>query len=533
MTSLTKNYISLILGIIAIGIAILNIGLLIAFAILYWIIVESTLLFFSLGIGASVLGIFLLWKLVESSVKQRTLIGVSLIMGISFFGVLLLFLRANIDFSRLDRLSSLQLVLLTDLAIYSISTLLTLLVGVLLLSGLKFVKKQYSNAKVKKSLLGVFMIIVLAIPIFGIPFLTTHYPLYPPGHHGDLEPGISQSTDLFVSGTEGYYSYRIPSLLILPNATILAFAEGRKYSAFDMGNIDVVLKRSEDGGQTWSSLIVLVDAGLQKAGEPCPVYDDDTGIVWFAYCLEASQVFLINSSDAGKTWSSPWNITLYVKPNSWPDWFVTGPGHGIQLKIGAYAGRLLIPTYVRIPNSTVTHSLMIYSDDHGLSWQRGNYTTVGSENEVVEAVNGSIYMTIRPQYSSSQRRLYSWSHDGGLNWGPVEIETNLRDPTCQASITRLTDLNTSAKNRIIISNPSHLTDRSNMTIHLSYNETNTWDVSKVLYTGNAGYSDIGVLSNDTICILFEIGDKNMEKPGFHDYHDYLIFVKFDLSWLET
>ena len=142
-------------------------------------------------------------------------------------------------------------------------------------------------------------------------------------------------------------------------------------------------------------------------------------------------------------------------------------------------------------------------------------------------------MTIRPQYSESHRRLYSWSHDGGLNWGNVSVENALRDPTCQASIVRLTDIGNSSYNRIILSNPSHPSDRQNMSIHLSYNECKSWNLSKVLYTGNAGYSDLAVLSNKTICILFEIGDDRHDRPPFHDYHDFLIFVQFDINWLET
>ncbi|NVM53672.1 MAG: exo-alpha-sialidase [Candidatus Helarchaeota archaeon] len=533
MTSHKGNsQIALVLGLIAIGIAIFNLGLLIGFAIIYRIIIESVVFYFFLGIGASAGSVIILWRLITSSFKWRRLIGTLSVLGIPFSGILILFFRANIDFSA-ERIGSLQLVRLTDLAFYLASMILTLFVGLLIYFGTKFIRDRYSNAKIKKSLLGSFQILIIIFPVIMLPFITMHFPIYPPKPHGDLEPGTIRSIDLFVSGTEGYYSYRIPSLLVLPNDTILAFAEGRKYSTFDMGNIDVVLKRSEDGGKTWSSLEVVIDAGCLKAGEPCPVYDNNTGFVWLSYCIEAWQVFLINSSDGGITWSNSWNITPYVKPDSWPKWFVMGPGHGIQLTKGPDVGRLLLPAYVDIPNSSVQHTLMIYSDNGGLSWHRGNYTTIGGENEVVETANGSIYMTIRPQFSESHRRLYSWSHDGGLNWGPVNIEYNLLDPKCQASIARLTEEDNSTINRIIFSNPSHTSDRRNMTIHLSYNECETWDIAKVLYSGNAGYSDLGVLSNKTICCFFEIGDESLEGPGYHDYHDYLIFVQFNVDWLET
>ena len=523
--------IALILGISAIGVAIFNCGLLIWFAIIYRIIVASVLFYFFLGIGASIGSVMLLWRFVASSLKWHNLIGALIAVGIPFSGVFILFFRANVDFSA-ERLTSLDLVLLTDLIFYLVGMAVSLFAALLFYFGIKFTKNRYSNARIKKSLLGTFLTLIIAVPIIMIPFITTHYPIYPAAPHGDLEAGIIRSTDLFISGTEGYYCYRIPSLLILPNDTILAFAEGRKYSTFDRGNIDVVLKRSEDGGKTWSSLEVLIDAGCLKAGDPTPVYDNTTGLIWLSYCIEQWQVFLINSSDGGKTWSNPWNITPDVKPTSWPEYFVMGPGHGIQLTKAPNAGRLLLPAYAEISGSSITHSFMIYSDDNGVSWHRGNYTTIGGECEVVETANGSIYMTIRSQHVESYKRLYSWSYDGGLNWGPVGIENALQEPKCQASIARLTEAGNSSINRIIFSNPSHPSDRQNMTIHLSYNECETWDVAKVLYRGNAGYSDLGVLSNKTVCILFEIGDDRHVRPPYHDYHDYLIFVQFNMSWLE-
>lgn len=57
-----------------------------------------------------------------------------------------------------------------------------------------------------------------------------------------------QSMDLYVSGSEGYHTFRIPALLTTSSGTLLAFAEGRKNSASDTGDIDLVLKRSFDGG---------------------------------------------------------------------------------------------------------------------------------------------------------------------------------------------------------------------------------------------------------------------------------------------
>ena len=57
---------------------------------------------------------------------------------------------------------------------------------------------------------------------------------------------------LFVSGQGGYHTYRIPSIAVTTEGTILAVCEGRKNSSGDSGDIDLLIKRSEDDGKTWS-----------------------------------------------------------------------------------------------------------------------------------------------------------------------------------------------------------------------------------------------------------------------------------------
>src|SRR5262245_35036319 len=93
-------------------------------------------------------------------------------------------------------------------------------------------------------------------------------------------PPAPEQTDVFVSGTDGYHTFRIPAVIAPTTGTLLAFCEGRKDGRGDSGNIDLVLKRSADNGKTWNKMLVVADEGADTIGNPCPVVDRTTGTVW-------------------------------------------------------------------------------------------------------------------------------------------------------------------------------------------------------------------------------------------------------------
>ncbi|MBM3787949.1 MAG: exo-alpha-sialidase [Acidobacteria bacterium] len=74
--------------------------------------------------------------------------------------------------------------------------------------------------------------------------------------------------DVFVSGQDGYHTYRIPAMVKSKKNTLLAFAEGRKDNSRDWGNIDLLVKRSRDGGRTWSPAITVADMGATRSATP-------------------------------------------------------------------------------------------------------------------------------------------------------------------------------------------------------------------------------------------------------------------------
>src|SRR5688500_7910916 len=193
------------------------------------------------------------------------------------------------------------------------------------------------------------------------------------------EPAVEEQT-LFEAGDGGYHTYRIPSLITTKGGAVLAFCEGRKNNRGDAGDIDLVLRRSTDGGKTWGKVQVVWDEADNTCGNPCPVVDQKTGTVWLLMTHNlrtdteakivsgkstgARAVWLTKSTDDGATWDKPVEITKDVKKPDWT-WYATGPGIGIQLK----SGRLLVPCDHKADGGKMRGSHAIYSDDAGKTWQ--------------------------------------------------------------------------------------------------------------------------------------------------------------------
>jgi len=343
-----------------------------------------------------------------------------------------------------------------------------------------------------------------------------------------------QEVVVFQRNKDGYDTYRIPALVRSGKETLLAFAEGRKAGGGDSGDIDIVLKRSMDGGRTWAALQVVADAGPHTYSNPCPVVDRDTGRIWLPFNWNHGEnsvvqnkrgsgqgireVFLCFSDDEGATWSKPKNITQAVKRKGWT-WYATGPGCGIQLR----DGRLVIPCNHRVEGKNDKNSIshVIYSDDHGKSWQIGGDVPEERTNEaqVVELDNGALLLNMRSHHGKNLRAV-SLSRDRGETWSKVAFDETLFDPTCQASIIGLPE-QPDNRSRIAFANPASSKARENLTIRLSYDDGNTWPVSRQVYSGGSGYSSLVALPEGQLGCLYE-----------KDRFKRLVFIRLGLDWLE-
>lgn len=349
------------------------------------------------------------------------------------------------------------------------------------------------------------------------------------------------SVALFVSGTEGYDTYRIPAIVTTNEGTLLAFCEGRKEGGGDAGNIDIVMKRSIDDGKNWSEQMVLWDDVENTCGNPCPVVDNMTGEIHLLLTHNLGSdhesdiihktsestrtVWVMKSSDDGSTWTDAQEITSTTKKKEW-GWYATGPGNGIQIKHGPRKGRLVIPCDHSYddPKGNVRNgpyeygSHAIYSDDHGQTWQLGGTIRPKvNECQVVEVAdgNGTLLMNMR-SYFGNNKRTHSLSYDGGLSWTQPYKVDELVEPVCQASILRYSWPGKFSKNTLLFLNPATSVGRRNMSLRMSHDDGKTWPFIRTVFPGPSAYSSMTKLANGRLAMMYEGGvDSPYENIIFH------------------
>ncbi|MDB6170604.1 MAG: Sialidase [Verrucomicrobia bacterium] len=353
-------------------------------------------------------------------------------------------------------------------------------------------------------------------------------------------PAILEQTDVFVAGQDGVFQYRIPGIITSNRGTLVAFCDARMKRAGDPPNdIDLVMKRSVDGGKSWSALRTLVDNGAGAVADSCGLVDRQTGALWIfsvyappgvgsanaADGLSGAtfQFKAVRSDDDGATWTQPIDFTPMMKQPTWAAGS-TGVGSGIQMR----NGRLVLPRYnadYREPRSTPTTSdaFVCYSDDHGRTWKMGALVRVpGGTNEcqVAELADGSLLLNMRGMTGNVRRT--ARSRDGGAAWSDVSEDPALIEPRCQGSLQLFTDALAHDRNRLLFANPASL-QRRNMTVRLSHDEGRTWSAAKSIHAGPAAYSCLTVLADLTAGCLYECGEK--------EPYEKITFARFNVEWL--
>ncbi|MDO8538976.1 MAG: sialidase family protein [Opitutaceae bacterium] len=361
-----------------------------------------------------------------------------------------------------------------------------------------------------------------------------------------------QQTDIFVAGQDGYSTYRIPAIIRAQNGTLLALCEGRKTNASDRGDIDMLIKRSTDGGRTWGPPQLVWDDGENTCGNPCPVVDETTGTVWLfgTHNLGADHEtdiinkrakgtrtpWLLRSDDHGKTWSRARAMASALKDSSW-GWYATGPGIGIQIKFGPHAGRLVVPCDHSYddPKGTLRAgpyeygSHVLYSDDHGRTWKLGGTTRPKTnECQVVEVTSppGKLLLNMR-SYREQGCRAESFSWDGGLIWTAPQDQPALIEPKAQASLLRFRWPVEQRAGILLFSNPADAGQRVRMTVRLSADDGQTWPRALVLHEEFSAYSSLVSLSDTEAGCLYERGHDSKAKK-----YERITFARFNLQDLE-
>ncbi len=332
------------------------------------------------------------------------------------------------------------------------------------------------------------------------------------------------------AGDDGSAAYRIPGLVTTNHGTLLGVYDVRYNSSVDLQErVDIGLSRSTDKGQTWEPMRIAMSfgetGGLPSAqngvGDPSILVDKQTNTIWIIAAWthgmgngrawtnsmpgmtpgETAQLMLVNSTDDGRTWSKPINMTSKVKDSSWC-FLLQGPGRGITMQDGTLVFPIQFIDSTRIP-----HAGIMYSKDRGTTWHihqpaRSNTT----EAQVAEIVPGVLMLNMRDNRGGS--RAVSTTSDLGKTW--TEHSSNrsaLPESVCMASLLSVKAKdNITGKDILLFSNPNTTKGRHHITIKASMDGGVTWlPEHQVLLDEEDGwgYSCLSMIDNETVGILYE------------------------------
>jgi len=340
----------------------------------------------------------------------------------------------------------------------------------------------------------------------------------------------SEKVPVFVSGQDGYKSFRIPAIVNMPNGELLAFCEGRVNGVDDFGNIQIVLRRSVDHGKTWSALQVVAANGEMQTGNAAPVVDltDPAwpkGRVFLFYNTGDAhegdvrkgngkrEVWYKTSVDGGMTWSEAVNITSQVHPGEWRSYANT-PGHAMQFSAGKYKGRIFVAANHSAGDPQkrfmdyAAHGY--YTDDHGKTFHLSANVEMpgGNESTAAELSGDRLMMNSRNQKGEPRRRIVSISRNGGETWDSSWYDYALPDPVNEGSL--LTIGKKGGHAVLAFSNTADTSKRDNLTLRISYDDGVSWPQQFVVdrspsgaVHGYTGYSDLVQIGRRKIGVLYE------------------------------
>lgn len=336
------------------------------------------------------------------------------------------------------------------------------------------------------------------------------------------EPVEKARTVVFKGGDFDSKFYRIPAIVTANDGSLVAVADKRITSNADLPNpIDIVARRSTDGGKTWSDYIVVAehdsiggcgDAALvvdRKSGDILAIYSHGNGL----WQDSPAQITINRSTDNGLTWGDTLNInpqilttdTLGTQPLKLTSAFATS-GAALQLK----DGRIMFALVTRVAGEPQFKVYAIYSDDGGRNWKVSETpgTVDGDESKIVELADGTLIMSIRNRYRADRydnRRLFAYSKDRGQTWSEAEPIADLIDPACNGDIIAYGD-----GNIILQSLPDSPNQRENVSIYVSKDGGKTFPDKHLVYEGPGAYSAMTIMPNGNIGILTEEGHEGTE-----------------------
>ena len=349
---------------------------------------------------------------------------------------------------------------------------------------------------------------------------------------------ILAHTLIYQPGDYNSMNYRIPAVITAKDGSIVAVTDKRKFNEGDLPqDIDIVCNRSTDGGHTWSEpYTIALGTGVNHGFGDCALAwsNDDNGLIagfvggpglWNSTPSNPIRSYISKSYDNGQTWTEPEDITDFIfgdncvipEHRTWRASFF-GSGNGPRTS----TGRIMFVAAIREGSAQSLNNYAVYSDDNGVTWQvSGRASVGGDEAKVTELADGRILMSIR----HGVNRWYNISEDGGETWQPsTSTWYDITAPACNGDMIRFSSESQGhGRNRLLHSVP-YGNSRTDVTVYVSYDEGETWPVSKCIVPYSSAYSSLCILPDGTIGLYVE-----EEYAGTSGYST--VFYNFSLNWL--
>lgn len=355
--------------------------------------------------------------------------------------------------------------------------------------------------------------------------LSTIYQQKPKGNVKPQGHGLSTDTAtfyrqrLYAPGDYGSANWRIPALCALPDGSLLAVNDKRKFNEGDLPqDIDIVARRSTDNGRTWSGPVTIVEGkGMKKGfGDPALVVTEKGEVIcvfvggnglWQSTAEDPLRSYVCRSSDGGITWSKPEDITFLL----WSDLAANSSctsytasffasGNGLRLTRGPHKGRIMFAAAMRRANEWALDNYIVYSDDDGHSWQVSECAfRGGDEAKLVELVDGRVLISVRQDGA----RGFNISEDGGVHWGTEGYWGDMVTNACNGDMIRLSATDQGGEQNILMHSITNSMNREKVSVFFSYDEGKTWQDPLLLFNGPSVYSSLTVLPDGSVGAYIE------------------------------
>lgn len=329
--------------------------------------------------------------------------------------------------------------------------------------------------------------------------------------------------------------YRIPAIEVLPDGTLIAVADKRIETSADLpGKIDVVARRSTDGGKTWGPYITVAEHNEDGGyGDPAIIRDRRTGDLIVIsthgnglWNKAPGRTSISRSRDGGLTWEKPVDVSDQIfttDPNGKQPIKMTAgfasSGRALQLK----NGRIMFVLVTRQEGVDPFPCYAIYSDNGGKTWKASKMpaTLDGDESKVVELPNGDVLMSIRARFGKTRK--FAISKDKGETWKELTDYNDLQAIRCNGDII---PVKYNGRDVLLQSLPAG-PGRSNVTIYASYDGGKTWPRKCQVVRAPSAYSSMVLMPDGkTIAILTE---EEAHNTDWKNYGYRIWFTSIPLS----